>query len=135
MLEAYERYGDRAVAESVSLAPGETLTTNDVLDHLSCKYYRFYPKGGAMRLNVSLMGKDSTSIKTLKAEIAHVSSDGGRGEVKQMQVGTGTEGSEQLLCDVTLTHKAIDHLVVVVSNCGVRADQDHKKYMLQFSAS
>lgn len=133
MPEADQRYGGRAAAKSISLGPGETFTTGDVLNHLSCKYYRIYPKPETTRLSVTLTTDDS--ISPLKAEAGNVLPSKCRGEVERMQIVIGTDGREQLHCEMPVQHGAIDHLVVVVSNCAVTADQnDNKKFVLRFAA-
>lgn len=136
MPEAHKRYGDRAVDESWCLGPGETQTTNSFLDHLSCKYYRLYPKAGTIRLELSLLSQDSTSVHPLKVEIAIVHDRTTRGKVQRMKLAVGPEGSERLVGEVSLSPEAIDHLVVVVSNCGMKPDQnDNKEYTLQVCVS
>jgi hypothetical protein len=142
MPQAYARYGERAVSESFLLDINDEIVTTDKLDHLSCRYYRFSFKDQANKLHITLFPTNSTHIKPLKAEIAVVTSKNQRGFTKPARVipSTETPGGEQLFASITLPSEDVDHVVLVVSNCGLKSSHnrtehdDEKEFTVRASA-
>ncbi len=120
--EVFDRFGQRAITHSFALAPGRVGKTQDDLDHLACRYYRFYLEGNATRLAVRLQPPSSQA--PLKGVLAVVTRDGRRGAslvLRRDQAGGALAG------ELTgLDPNRLDHLVLVVANCGLRADTGHR---------
>jgi hypothetical protein len=119
--EVFERFGQRAVAHSFVLAPGSSGEAHDTLDHLACRYYRFALKDGAKRLVVRLQ---AVAKAPLKAVLAVVAEGGRRGESVVLEpVADPPPGGMVLVGELRgLAPAGLDHVVLVVSNCGLRGD-------------
>lgn len=126
--DVYARYGERAVTESFELQAGDQKTSTDSLDHLSCRYYRFYVQEGVTTLQIQLQPLPPTQSTPLKAEIAIVTKARQRGCVQRLQLlssPTAQCSGEMFTELLELDIHNIDHLVLVVSNCGLRSAQDN----------
>ncbi|MCI0489895.1 MAG: DUF6055 domain-containing protein [Blastocatellia bacterium] len=136
--EVFIRYGERAVSESAVLKPDSIWEIMDSLDHLACRYYRFYLKGQVPKLRVSLRASDSNGVAPLKAEMATVILEMQRGEVKPLQITSSSESGEALEVFAEMDiqdSEGIDHIVLVVTNCGIKANHDDgKEYTITASA-
>jgi hypothetical protein len=143
--EIYDRFGERAITESFRLGPGARGEARGALDHLACRYYRFYLKDGATRLRVRLQpGSRPTPDTSLKAVLADVTSELTRTQVAAMRrVGPRAGRPLELAGELRdLDPGQLDHVVLVVSNCGLRADlgfpnaahDDGQEYMLRVEA-
>ena len=78
------------------------------------------------KLRLELQTDAPTGQTRLKAEIAVVSKKMERGAVKPLSPQSSSESQNAVRLSVELTEltpKDIDHLVLVVSNCGCRAAQ------------
>ena len=110
--ELFMRFGERAVAESLRLPDANGAEITDHLNHLSCRYYRFFLKDGASDLKITLQVKGASP---LKAVAAVVTTDKRRLTLEPLHVdGNGT--MSLLLSDVEVAEA--DHIVLVVSNFG-----------------
>lgn len=119
--EIFARYGERAVTDSLVLRPGQVGVTDGTLDHLACRYYRFYLKGEILRVKVALTphGAEADGGTLLKAEVASVTSEGRRVSVIPLRAHPG----EPLCLSAELTRfeaADVEYLILVVSNCGTR---------------
>lgn len=125
--ELFARFGERAVTESFALRPGfADVSPNHRLDHLACRYFRFYLKAEVSHLQIELRAEGEQPIAPLKAELAVVKPEMQRGDVVALRSkSAGGELSDRIL-SVELNQLApnhLDHLVLVVTNCGTRAAQ------------
>lgn len=121
----YARYGDRAVTESFRLGCGERVVGSDYLDHLSCRYYRFYVDSAVRQVQFHICCQDGRDIDPLKAELAVVRKKNERGKVYPF-CRTSPPGSICAGLDLSMPDDdQLDHLVLVVSNCGVRQMSPH----------
>jgi len=136
------RFGERAVSETWVLKPGESRAAEDSLNHLSCRYYRLYLKGDVTRVRVRVSVRDEFLRTPLKAELAVVSTRRQRERV--LPLLQSPAGECQLVGNLdALQMDSIDHLVLVVSNCGTRslkgargaAHDDWKEYEIEVTAA
>ncbi|HMG73136.1 MAG TPA: TIR domain-containing protein [Pyrinomonadaceae bacterium] len=143
MPRAFERYGSRAVAESILLGGEDTKTITDSIDHLACKYYRLCLKDGVQKKQIRLYLKTAGSAAPLKAEATVVKSNGQRlfTESLRMKPAEDATGGEQLISNISLSSSDTDHVILVVSNCGLRSAQnadehdDNRKFEIIISAT
>ncbi len=130
--ELYVRYGERSVTESFVLRPGQHESSgSQLLDHLACRYFRFYLKGNVTNLQVEVRADKSQTISPLKAELAIVNSELRRERnaiaLRPELVETGrpaqilTAEINRISCETT------DHVVLVVTNCGTRPTQPNSR--------
>ena len=125
----FDRHGERGVSESFYLSPGDSPTTEDSLDHLACRYYRLFLESSVRQLEVQLLAHGSREATTLKAELAVVTQSSQRGRVYKLHPAAApATAAEPVQLSAAVSEVApgeIDHLVLVVSNCGFRgARQD-----------
>ncbi len=135
--KVYERYGGRAISESFVLGPGDHEETTGNLDHLACRYYRFYVREDVGALQVRLETESQGDVGPLNAEIATVTTEMRRGIVKPLRPATadGPAGSVQLSAELAeLDRNEVDHLILVVSNCGQTSADDGQQYTLDVRA-
>lgn len=145
MPQLFQRYGDRAISESFLLGAGVTVTIENVVDHLSCRYYRFHPKERAARLQIVLSPEGSDTVSPLKAEVAIVTKEKLRGNIEPLHIVPSSrhKGAEQLACNIPFSLDYLEHIVLVVSNCGRRgylerlgtANDDNKRYSIMISVN
>jgi len=123
MPRAFARYGNRAVSESVLLSGEETKTITDSLDHLACKYYRLALTDDCQKKQMRISLRTAGSIAPLKAEVAVVKASGERlfTESLRMTDSEDSTGGEQLFCRLPLPWTETAHVILVVSNCGLRS--------------
>ncbi|MBI1766717.1 MAG: hypothetical protein HYR56_35370 [Acidobacteria bacterium] len=124
--ELFARFGERAVSESFVLGTGEQAATGDTLDHLACRYYRFYLNAGVRQLRLELETLEAGEQSWLKAEVAMATNEKRCGLVIPLRPATATNPitATLLSAQVTLLDlNDIDHLILVVTNCGTRAAQ------------
>lgn len=138
------RFGERAVSETALLAPKDSHRMKGALDHLACRYYRFYLGEGVTRLRVEMRPGEDPHATQLKAELAVVKKGRVRTPVAALArcaEGNGGAGGGALSVTLGVRPEEIDHLVLVVSNCGVKssaqyvsAHDDDKSYVIEASA-
>lgn len=139
--DVYIRFGERAVSESLELPSDNGRSIGGTLDHLACRYYRFYLRSGVTRLTVAVGCEDGCDVSPLKAEVAVVTKDRRRPLVAPLRASAGPRpgGGGKLTCVLEgLDPKSTDHVVLVLSNCGVRSSlnipaeesDDDKKYVI-----
>lgn len=119
----YERFRDRSIQESFRLRPGCKEESNSTLNHLACHYYRFYAEGHTKSLQVRMKVDSSKTESRLKAQVATVTKGMQRGRVQLLMPVSSDEGDETVLLSAELNEvdvREIDHLVLIVSNCGYR---------------
>lgn len=111
--EIFDRFGERAVSESFLLPDADGTEIKDHLDHLSCRYYRFFLTNGTVDFTVDVnVGDSSTHLKAVAAVIAN-------DKTRQMlePVRPGKNGTISFVLKSS-EETEIDHVVLVVSNCG-----------------
>jgi len=130
--DLYERYGERAITESFVLRGCESVGTNErpekkhALDHLACRYYRFYPKDGIKQLSVELHSFDEAGRSPLKAELAVVTNENRLGRVIPLR--PALDNTNILVAHVNqVDPHEHDHFILVVTNCGVNHRFDDEK--------
>jgi hypothetical protein len=141
--DVYVRFGERAVSESLVLPSDDGKTVEGVLDHLACRYYRFYLRAGVQAMTLTVECEDACGVTPLKAEVAVVTNDRRRLLVKPLRGPADPpsegDGRGRLTCELdNLNPETIDHIVLVVSNCGVCSSantpvdesDDNKKYSI-----
>lgn len=118
--EVFGRYGERAVTESIVLPDSNGQPVEDRLDHLACRYYRYFLKEGTT-FEVRMIVDDPCDTTPLKAEVAVVSSDRRRTHLGILCPTEASEGEAgRVSCTLgPLKPEEIDHIVLVVSNCGM----------------
>lgn len=142
--DVHDRYGERAVTRSWQIEAGEPASCQGTLDHLACRYYRCYLQGNVTALQVRLETEPGSNLTPLKAEVAEVTKARKRGFVRPLSRLIPSSSGGQAVLSTMLTGlepEKIDHLVLVVSNCGLRADatgysiahDDGQEYTLEIS--
>ena len=128
----FQRHGERAVSETFCLSMGDPQSAEDSLNHLACRYYRFFPDSRITKLEVNLLADGSRGPTTLKAELAVVTRDKQRGPVYKLRPASSSAsagGSMRLSAEINqLAPGDIDHIVLVVSNCGFGGMEQHPQY-------
>jgi hypothetical protein len=124
----YERYGSRVPTSSHELTIDHRREQFvGEIDHLACRYHRLYV-GFGEECSVSVEAPCADRGLLLKAHLAVVQSDGGQGHLVPLYpVGEPTEACMVKLA-ATLTsgyYRNADHLVLVVSNCGLLGNRDY----------
>jgi hypothetical protein len=112
---------------------GQTATAKNKLDHLACRYYRFYLKSGVSSLKLDLRPLHDRETTSLKAEVVEIGRESARADVRPLKPVQETLEETTLRLSVELTDldpDELDHIVLVVSNCGHRGycdddDDDH----------
>jgi hypothetical protein len=146
--EVFARYGERAITDSLVLRSGSPEATDGALDHLACRYYRFYLKGDVSRVSVTLSPDGATNGggTQLKGEVAAVTSVGRRVSVSPLHALNGRAKAESIQLSAELNDfdpAEVDHLILVVSNCGTRKNpndgtghhDDGKRFTIKAVAS
>src|SRR5262249_19078368 len=95
----------------------------DTLDHLACRYYRFYLEDGVKQLTVELYSSDRHGKSPLKAELAVVTKEKLRGQVIPLRpASNNVDETSIFIAQVTqINANNLDHFILVVTNCGTRA--------------
>jgi hypothetical protein len=124
--DVFARFGERAITDSLVLSAGAPAQTTDgVLDHLACRYYRFYLRGDVSKVWIALTPEGVVNSTRLKAEAAAVTSEGLRKGITPLRPPAEPAEGEPFRLTAWLDGidpAEIDHLILVVSNCGTRAD-------------
>lgn len=110
--ELFMRFGERAVSESLSLPDALGAKITDHLDHLSCRYYRLFLEEGVSGFTITVKVGDGAP---LKAKAAIVTTDKNKQLLEPLSVQS--DGSLSLTLS-ELDAAEIDHIVLVISNCG-----------------
>jgi hypothetical protein len=120
----FERHGERAISASHQLSLGESPPSEDTLDHLACRYYRFFLERRIAKLQVRLLTAGRESGTNLKAELAIVTKQMQRGSTYKLRSSIRPMAIEEpieLFAEISeIPHGDIDHVVLVVSNCAFR---------------
>jgi Family of unknown function (DUF6055) len=143
--DVFLRYGERAISESKLLRVGTQAQIEGQLNHLACRYYRFFLKSDVTRVRIDFSVSDPHNTTPFKAEVAFVAKDRQRiAERHRLFPVDGKMGATGPLSTILdgFDPDDIDHLVLVVSNCGTRThkhpggkDTDDKKdYTITASA-
>jgi len=124
--DVFARYGERAVSQSWEMYPGRDETTTGMLDHLACRYYRYYVRSGVTRLRVELQ-RQSVNPAPLKGEMVIIRKNLERSTTLPLRASDQAKLPAVPTLSVELRDldpDSIDHIVLVVSNCGLRAMTD-----------
>lgn len=144
--DLFFRFGERAISQTLVLDPitDSEIEVKDFLDHLSCRYYRIYLKNDVKQLSVRMSFNQPCVRRIFKAEIATVTKHKMRSSVTRLheEIAQDPDGCCHLNATLTgLDAGKIDHLLLVVSNCGVRSSanniehDDDKIYTIKVKAS
>jgi Family of unknown function (DUF6055) len=145
--EVFARFGERAITDSLMLKAGAPAQmTGGVLDHLACRYYRFYLKGNVSKVWIALTPGNGAGPTKLKAEVAAVTGEGARTGVTPLHPPPEPVEGEPFRLTAWLNVAdpgEIDHLILVVTNCGTRPDplngtnlhDDYKDFTIEVAAS
>lgn len=122
--EIYRRYGRRAVTESFSLQNGASVSAGApyVLNHLGCRYVRFFPKTDMTRLNVRVrVLNHADSFRAQLAVMGKNKQCGVTVDLKPSGEAPGPETGEALFsAEISgIDTSAAEHAVLIVTNCGV----------------
>jgi hypothetical protein len=104
--DVYLRHRERAIEGSLDLKPGQTGEISGELWHLACRYYRVRPAAGAGAVSVKLV----SASPNIKVETAGATATGKGGPAVQLRLGE----------PCTLSFQGLDHVVLVVANCGIK---------------
>ena len=117
--DVFERFGHRSITESFELASEVTASQVDTLDHLACRYYRFYVQPTARELHVRVDPVSrSHDLKAILCE-ALKDADAPYSCGRRITLSRGDDAG--LVGSLTdLNADALDHLVLAVVNCGTR---------------
>jgi hypothetical protein len=138
--EVFHRYGERAVRESLRLTNESEYEIKDSLNHLSCRYYRFYLDPDVDTVEISMSNDDENS--SLKAQVAVVTEDRKREMLQALRTAGNDFGPNAVVCILRgLKAIKIDHIVLVVGNCGTNLTvnggfnrDDNQEYRLKARA-
>lgn len=121
--EVFLRFGERAISESLVLPKDTNYPVEGYLDHLACRYYRFYLEQGVSRVEIKMQVDGPCHKTRLKAEMAIVTKARQRNLIQALSPITQSNSTSAQFVGVleSLNPEDIDHLVLVVSNCGTRS--------------
>lgn len=142
--DVFLRYGERAISESCFLKAQANSEIQGFLDHLACRYYRFFLRSDVRSLEIVFDPLESACETPFKAEIVAITKERER-EKRFLLRGPedGNDASQKLSVSLNnLDPDVLDHLVLVVSNCGMRSQlqglrlhDDKKEYRIVASAN
>ena len=132
--DAFQRYAPGQSARAFELRAGDSVglqNGRDVLDHLATRYYRFFIDQEVKGLHVSLKSSPADGENRFKATLVTVNGDWTRGpNVQLTPAAAGAVGSPLTVLEATLSitrPQMIDHIVLAVANCRVRAQSGGSK--------
>ena len=128
--DIFLRYGERAISESRLLKAQADNEIVGLLDHLACRYYRFFLKSDVRSLEVVFNPVASARETPFKVEIVSITKERERQSRYLLRGSENGDGSPyRLSVNVEdLDPDMLDHLVLVVSNCGVRSRLQSRRY-------
>lgn len=143
--EIHERFRERAIAESFELEKKVPKSSTNALDHLACRYYRIYLDRRVKEVHVTFKTPHRPDGHVLKGEIVPVTFEMQMSTPTVTLRPTGIEDGMDVLSTTigTLVPEKFDHLVLTVSNCGMRPHcinpdiehDDAQEYTLELSAN
>lgn len=121
--DVHARYGGRAVTESLSIKKGKLIQPQQRegyrLNHLACRYFLLDLEHDVQSITVKVKARARKGRTFLKAVLASAPHGFRRGERWNLVAkNTGSDFVEFITGPVGLNHRDLDHLVLVVSNCG-----------------
>ncbi len=124
MPDVHERYRNRAITEIVELRSGQTVEIADQsLNQLACRYYRLRPKSSFNMLNIEVR---SAAASKLKAEVALATRIADEDFRKLGTAIAFQAHPDRLTWRIGGAQpEELDHLVLVVTNCGLRGEEDY----------
>lgn len=134
--ELFRRYGERAVTESFDLGDGCRKQLTNAVDHLACRYYRFYVKQNIEKIRAQLLIPSSTNSTPLKASMAVVTKQRKRGSREFFRPTENIDFSEivSLSAELSISNREeLDHITVIISNCGIEFNHDRQSYTIEVS--
>lgn len=136
--EVFARFGGRAVTEAFALGRGGRAAARDRLDHLGCRYYLIRPVGHVSGVEVRLTPRSTKGAGVLKAQLAVAAQDMRRGQTVLLRSQPSSAASEPMPVAAARLDLAaagpIDHVVLVIANCGDEAGSDGQEYGLTIKA-
>jgi hypothetical protein len=121
--ELHARYGGRAITESFRIGSGSPVEPAEFsVDRLSCRYFLFDPSDDVAKVTASVTTPAANGRTFLRACLCEVREDMTQGECWPLEPQEGPEGEVTFgIRPVAINREDLDHLVLVVSNCGYRA--------------
>ena len=112
--ELFQRFGERAVADSFVDYPVVKAAGKEAIHHLGCRYYRFRPQEGKSALSVTVQFVGGSS-EQLRGELIGVSADMCRRSSERLVRDPACNG---MRAEVTgFSCSDLDHAVLVLANC------------------
>ena len=118
----HRRFGDRFVSESFVSYPVAGAASGDPIEHLGCRYYRFYPPDGADALAVTVNLPDGPARTCLRGTLIAALPDGHAGGRVTLQRSRGERSMSGRMGG--FVKGALDHALLVVANCTWQAGYD-----------
>jgi hypothetical protein len=118
--EVLVRYGERTVSETFSLIRGQNVQAISKLNHLACRYFRFFIGDAITSIEFTVQTSAPRPFAPLKAELAVVDNEMKRQALVPLLYVSGSPQQVSAQLDLT-NYDGIGHLVLAVSNCGLRA--------------
>lgn len=131
--EVYRRFGPRAPADSLRLGAGQRRELADRrLNHLSCEYVaiRFESHVSHLRIAVTT---DVAGVGRLRAQAVVIAGNRRRGQTMRLEhQPTDPRPVSRLNAELSLADTdPIDHVVLVISNCGIGIRNDNRSYSVE----
>lgn len=120
--DLYARYGERAITESFRVEPSKSPGSGTYrIDHLACRYFLLDMRDDVREVFVNVRTPSPNGRSYLKPALVSVRADFSRGE--NWEFTHAVEPGLLQFSAVTrdLVPSEVDHLVLVVSNCGYRS--------------
>jgi hypothetical protein len=125
--DVYERYGERAIAESFALETASCVGASGLLDHLSCRYYRIYPGKKVRAVRTQLEAQALDEKTWIKVQLAEVTNGLQQRRVVPLRRTQALVAANRVSLAAEIEDIAdLDHIVVVVTNCGLGHSATHR---------
>jgi hypothetical protein len=120
--DLYARYGERAISESFRVEPGKSSKPGAYrLDHLACRYFLLDLRDDVQEIVIKVRIPSPDGRSYLKPSLVSVRADLSRGENWKFSHEFKSGFLEFSALTGALVPSEVDHLVLVVSNCGYRS--------------
>ena len=127
--DLFARYGERNLTESFVLGQvGKSTKAVDRLNHLAVRYYRVFARADYHHLEVKVTTQARARRSPLYAAVIAVSEKDWRPGLAQPLTAKANGDSVEMFGQISPKDPTgVDHFIVVVANCGVRADTGDPK--------
>jgi len=128
--DIFYRFGERAISQSFSLNVKSPCEVNeDSLDHLSCRYYKFRLIQPVKKVVIEMRVFEPLAKNKLKCQVVIVDADNQPVRIEPLDLASKSflSGSNkyQFSATVPITDHGLDHLILVVTNCGKVTSTDN----------